>query len=140
MTSTSLTNPVPVVKFNFANPELHSNLAEMVKHPEFRERLRQLQAEVRGLVGSAIEDMSKALMAADSPLSGTQTAVAGAALAREARRAGMNVKSRREYATRFLKAALRNRRNADWDPADPSTDRADPDDAILALLRLDLNA
>lgn len=138
MTSKSPTNQVPVAKYSHSNPELSANLAEMAKHPEFRERLRLLQAEARGLVGAVIEDMSKALMAAESPLSGTQTAIAGTTLARTSRRADMNVKLRREYVTRFLRAALRNRRNADWDPDDPSTDRADPEDAILPLLRLDL--
>ena len=57
-------------------------------------------------------------------------------LASTSRQASELVSSRRKFARDILIATLINRGNDDWDMTDASSWRTDPDDLLLALMRM----
>lgn len=103
------------------------------------DRLRAFQADALRAFFATLEQMTEALArdVLDRPMASGEQAMGGAALARASRRVSLDAKERREFASMLLIGALLNRENPDWNPADPCTDRANFDDPLVTLLRMD---
>lgn len=105
-------------------------------------QLRERQNDARRDFQQAVERII-AVLAEENPVkpaASTSATLGGAALALASRRVGNDTRERRELAHMLLVGALLNHDNPDWDPADPSTDRANDDDPFIALLQMDLTA
>jgi len=113
-------------------------LDDMAADPVCLQALRALQADAWHNFFTEVDALVEALGEVESASGAHGDAVCGAALARNSRRTATDYSERREFAKAILVAGMLNRSNPDWDPADPSTDRADFDDPVVALMQMDV--
>lgn len=133
--------PSPAIRVLLQEDKLDpaAALARMAADPAFKQKLRLLQAEAWLLFNSAIEDVAETLPGARPDPASQQLPGAGASLSRLSRRAHNNAKDRLTLAKLLITAAVLNRHNRDWNPADVSTDKPALDDGLLLLMEMDLN-
>lgn len=143
MSKTKLTSSMPKQFSDFSLTPKADHLAmldEMARDPVFGAELKMLQMKVRSIVAGEVDSLVKALGKEKSRANPTVNAVPGATLARGLRSAGLDIATRRKYATMRMTAAVLNRNNPRWNPGDPLTDEADFTDDIVLLTQMNFGS
>lgn len=115
-----------------------STLANLLADPRTAHAMRDIQSRAIALLEHKIDAMVVALGKAEPAAA---TLPSGAVvnvrqLAMTSRQAGGVVQNRRQFARDILIATLINHNNDEWDMTDATTWRDDPDDLLIALMKL----
>ena len=106
--------------------------------PRTAKAVRDIQRRAIAMLEHKIDALVIALGHAEPAAPATQARVTinVRQLASTSRQAGEVVQSRRKFARDILIATLINHDNDDWDMTDASSWRADPDDLLVALMKM----
>jgi hypothetical protein len=121
-----------------ADPQ--ATIEELLADPETAEAVRAIQRDAIAMIEEQTDALVLALGRAEpaARITQTQLPVNVRALTSTSRQASALVQSRRKFARDILIASVINRENEAWDMTDASTWRTDPDDLLLALMKMPL--
>jgi hypothetical protein len=113
------------------------SLAQLADNPVSAGKLREIKASAQAMLEQNIAELVTAFGAcAPRAVASTVGVTDVRLLATASRHATAAALGRRKLARDVLVAAITNRNNPAWDLSDPASWRDDPEDALVALMRM----
>lgn len=129
---------LPTTSEEDVTPDPQTRIDRLLADPSTADAVRGIQRDARAMLDDQTDALVLALGRVEPAARIAQTRVPMNVrdIASTCRQANELVSGRRKFVRDILIATLINRDNEDWDMTDASTWRTDPDDLLLALMKM----